>query len=382
MGKNNRKRLTDEQINKNFSTELKAEAWFIAVTYGRRDKMYCPRCGSTKVRDIKKRKPMPFMCDDCRKFFSIRTGTVMEKSRLPLTIWAKSIYEQVYHLRGMPAVVTMNKFGVAKNTAWFLNHRIRKAFENGILTLQKDRKFTSEVEFDETFIGGKVANMKPSTRKRFEERGGGQGGAGKQIVIAAKERKTGKIVTDVIPDRKSETLQGFVEKVTDENAVVMTDDAKGYVGVKREHQTINHSSGIYAYKETNVQGIESHWATIKRGITGNFFAISPKHTKRYMMEFAGRHNIRPLDTDEQIIELARSMKGVRLTYKELTADNGLDNFARPVKGSEWDKKRIRKNVVKAEVNALRKIGKPNPLPNPPKLTSKQLEELLDDHIPY
>lgn len=382
MSKRQGRRLSDDQINRKFSTELKAEAWFIAVFYGRKDRMNCPRCGSTEVKPVPKRKPMPFHCKDCRKYFSVRTGTVMEKSRLPLTIWAKSIYEQVYHLRGMPAVVTMNKFGVAKNTAWFLNHRLRKAFENGVMDLRTSGTFKSDVEVDETFIGGKAANMKPSTKERFVERGGGQGGAGKQIVIAAKDRKTGKIVADVIPDRSGESLQGFVEDVTDKNATVMTDEARGYKGVDREHQTVNHSAGTYDYKGTNVQGVESHWATIKRGISGNFFAISPKHTRRYVMEFAGRHNLRPLGTDEQIITLAKNTRGVRLTYKGLTADNGMDNFARPVKGSVWDLKRIRKNVVRAETKALRKMGRPKPLEELPPMTSEQLEELLDDHIPY
>ena len=385
-----RKRLTDKQIEMKFQTNRRAEKWFIEVFYGSREEMFCPRCGSTRVKDIPKRKPMPFYCRDCRKFFSVRTGTVMAKSRLPLWKWAKNIYKQVYHLRGMPAVVTMNELGVAKNTAWFLNHRIRKAFENNVTNL-REKKFKGEVEVDETFVGGVAANMKPSTKERFKERGGGQGGAGKQIVIAARERETGKVVSEVIEDRTKETLQGFVESVTDENATILTDEAKGYKGMNRDHRSVNHSAGEYSKQGVNVAGVESQWATLKRGINGNFFAISPKHTRRYVMEFSGRHNNRPLDTEEQIKELAKGMIGIRLTYADLTADNGMDNFARPVKGSVWDLKRIRKNKVKAERKALRRMGKPRKLPlvdlqggvyipMPGKQTSDT--SLEDDYIPY
>ena len=120
--------------------------------------MYCPRCGCTDINHNANHPSMKYHCKGCRKFFSIRTGTVMERSKIPLRKWAKNLYKQVYHLRGMPAVVTMNESGVAKNTAWFLNHRIRRAFENSLTPL-KDRKLRGEVEFDETFIGGKAANM-------------------------------------------------------------------------------------------------------------------------------------------------------------------------------------------------------------------------------
>ena len=319
--------------------------------------MHCPRCGSTRVKNNPTRKPMPFHCRDCRRFFSIKTGTVMERSKVPLRKWAQNLYKQVYHLRGAPARVTENELGLAKNTAWFLNHRIRKAFENNLTTLKKDRKFKGEVEFDETAIGGKAKNMSQRTKERFVERGGGQGFGGKQIVIAAKERETGKIIPKVIEDRTQLTMQDFVHEVTDESATVLTDEAVGYKGIERDHKTVNHSEGNYSQRGINVAGVESHWATIKRGISGNFFSISPKHTPRYVMEFAGRHNNRKLDTEEQIAELAKGMIGVRLTYEELTADNGQDNFARPVKGSEWDNKRIRKNTVRAERKALRKMGR-------------------------
>lgn len=178
-------------------------------------------------------------------------------------------------------------------------------------------------------------------------------------------------------------MQGFVEEVADESAIILTDEAKGYKGVNRDHRTVNHSDGSYSYRGVNVAGVESHWGTIKRGVSGNFFSISPKHTNRYVMEFAGRHNNRPLDTEEQIKELAKGMIGARLTYKELTADNGKDNFSRPVKGSVWDLKRIRKNNVRAELKALRRMGRPTRIPLDV-LCGKieKIDPLPDDCIPY
>lgn len=116
MGKK-RKKLTDEQINKFRGTDLKAEKWFMEKFYGNRDNMHCPRCGSTRGKDNPTRKLMPYYCRDCRRFFSIKTGTVMERYKVPLRKWAQNLYKQVYHLRGKLARATENELGVAKNTA-------------------------------------------------------------------------------------------------------------------------------------------------------------------------------------------------------------------------------------------------------------------------
>ena len=70
-------------------------------------------------------------------------------------------------------------------------------------------------------------------------------------------------------------------------------------------------------EQIHTNGIESFWAMLKRAHKGTFHKISKKHLHRYVNEFTGRHNIRALDTLEQMAILARGLEQKRLRYKDL-----------------------------------------------------------------
>ena len=82
---------------------------------------------------------------------------------------------------------------------------------------------------------------------------------------------------------------------------------------------VQHSKGEYARGRVSTNSIESFWATLKRGYHGVYHKMSPKHLHRYVDEFAGRHNIRDLDTIEQMMLIALNTVGKRLRYKDLVA---------------------------------------------------------------
>ena len=116
------------------------------------------------------------------------------------------------------------------------------------------------------------------------------------------------------------TLHGFVGERTAEGATVYTDELRSYrrmPGVK--HQTVRHSAGEYIRGEAHTNGIESHWALLKRGIIGTYHQVSEKHVSRYVAEFSGRHNDRPSDTIDQVRHLVKGMSGKRLRYRYLIA---------------------------------------------------------------
>ena len=339
-----RQTVTFKQIERMFSSEKKAEKWLVESIYGSREEMHCPRCGSVRISDVK-HPTMPYRCKDCRKHFSIRTKTVMECSNLPLTDWAKMIYIMTTELRGRAAMKTHNDLGVDYNTAWFMNHRLRKAYENLVEGLGR---LSGTVEADETAIGGSALVMNKKQHKAFKERGGGQGFKGKEVIGAVLERETGKIIPKVLEGRKKEDLEGLVRDNVEEGSRVLTDEASGYKNLKKDyqHETVNHGTGKYVDGDVHNNTIESHWNTIKRGIKGHFYKISPKHTERYAFEFADRHNDCPQDTLEMMRRLARGMAGVRLTWKDLTAENGKSNFARPESGTVRERKMLIKKEKK------------------------------------
>ena len=199
--------------------------------------------------------------------------------------------------------------GVTQKTAWFMLHRIREAYHTrpGLL-------FSGPVEVDETYMGGKRRNMCKAKRKALE----GRGPVGKTPVVGAKDRATNHVHAAVVGRTGAPTLQGFVRETTDPKAKVFTDDANAYHGLPFDHKSVKHSAGEYVSDDgTHTNGIESFWATLKRAHKGTFHKISPKHLHRYVMEFAGKHNIRDRDTIMQMQMVVSGMVGRRLMYKDL-----------------------------------------------------------------
>jgi len=162
---------------------------------------------------------------------------------------------------------------------------------------------------------------------------GPRGTVGKTAVVGVLNRPTNTVRLDVVEKTDSETLQGFVEGNTAETATVYTDEARAYIGLGRAHETVNHSAGEFVRGEAHTQGMDSLWATIKRAKKGVYHKISVKHLRRYMAQFAGKHNFRDDDTLAQMASIVAGMAGQRLMYRDLIADNGLPSGARTKAGT-------------------------------------------------
>ena len=186
--------------------------------------------------------------------------------------------------------------------------------------------FSGPVEADETYFGGKRANM--SNAKRKELAGTGRGAVGKTAVVGIKDRATKQVPAKVTESVTAPALQGFVVEHTAPDATVYTDDALAYEGLPRHHETVKHSVSEYVRDMAHTNGVESFWSMLKRAHKGSFHKFSPKHLDRYVTEFADKHNIRDADTGEQMGNIVQRMEGKRLQYDELIAPNGLDSGAR------------------------------------------------------
>ena len=322
-GKSHREGISLVELIRRFPNDETAEAYFVQMRwpYG----IACPYCGSMNVKTGAKHKTMPYRCreKECAKRFSTKSRSVMEASKLGFQTWALALFLMATNLKGISSMKLHRDLSINQRSAWFLAHRLR------IALTEPSGPFSGPVEVDETFFGGKRSNMSNAKRKELNVPGKGGGAVGKATVVGVKDRKTGKVIAQVVDGPTSGNLKGFVYAVTMQGATVYTDDAKVYKSLEGvTHKAVKHNAKQYVDGQAHTNGIESFWSMLKCAHMGTFHKLSPKHLNRYVSEFAGRHNMRDYDTTDQMARIALGMDKKRLKYKDLIASNGLDSTAR------------------------------------------------------
>ena len=314
-GKSHRRGITLMELADKFPNEEAAVRWFEGIVWPDGERC-CGHCGGLDTHRVKTGKPMPYRCRDCRKYFSVRTGTALAHSRLPLRKWAFAVYLVCTNLKSISSMKLHRDIGVTQKTAWFMLHRIRETW-----AVETGGAFEGPVEVDEAYFGGLRRNM--SNEKRKELEGAGRGPAGKTAVVGMKDRATKQVAARVVEGTDGETLQGFVDDHASADAKLYTDGTSAYRGTDRAHETVNHSAAEYVrYLEgetVHTNGVESFWSMLKRAHKGTFHNLSVKHLQRYVSEFAGRQNIREMDTIDQMTHVVAGLVGRRLMYSELVA---------------------------------------------------------------
>lgn len=285
-----------------FPDDAAAERYFIESRWS--DGIQCPHCASSNVQAQTTHKTMPHRCRACRRFFSVRTGSLMQDSKLGYQTWLLAAYLLQTAKKGMSSVALAGHLGVCQKTAWFLAHRIREAWAGAPVPL------TGTVETDETYVGG-------TDYHRHHDR---KGCIPKVPVVGARERQSGRVVASVMPAVTRAAMHDWLATHVHHSARLDTDESPVYPGAPvREHYTVSHKRKQYVCGDVTTNGIESFWAILKRSYKGVYHWWSPKHLHRYLAEFTGRFNARELDSLAQLRVLATGMVGKRLSYRTLAA---------------------------------------------------------------
>lgn len=272
----------------------------------------CPHCDSGE--QITKRggkRTGYYRCRECEKEFTVRTGTIFERSHVPLNKWLYAMYIVVTARKGISSLQLSKEIGVQQKTAWFMLQRLREACGGD------DEQLSGIVEVDEAYIGGKEHNKHASKKLRA-----GRGTVGKQPVIGMRERG-GRSVARPITGTDQSTLRAEIERHVKPGSTIYTDEHQGYNSLRGYGRgMVAHSAGEYVGPgDIHINGAESMWAVLKRSINGTWHSVSVKHLERYVNEATFRLNEGnvAIHTLDRLAAFADRAFRVRITYKELTA---------------------------------------------------------------
>lgn len=266
----------------------------------------CPFCQLHQVTKLNGKRQGFYQCNRCRKQFTVRVGTIFERSHIPLRTWLLAVQMLCASKKGMSALQLSRMLGITYKSSWFMCHRIRHAMKGKLPGL-----LTGVLEADETYVGGKAENMH-SKRGR---------GAYKKTPVLAIIQREGSIRTEVLKSVSAKNLREALQRHAHQDSTLMTDEFRSYRAMDEyfaAHHRVNHSRRQYVKGKAHVNTAESFFSLLKRGIYGSFHHVSKEHLHRYCDEFAFRWDMRKVSDVERTEAALRLVEGKRLMYATLT----------------------------------------------------------------
>lgn len=303
-----------------FSTECDAIVYLEGLRW--KSGIVCPLCGGKKTYGCNRRNGLGYHeCSRCHGVFTVRTGTVFERSHVPLTKWLYACYLVITARKGISSIQLAVEIGVTQKTAWFMLHRIRQSCAQ---TIDVGRLLSGIVEADAAYFGGKESGRHESKKKRL-----GWGVAGKIAVLGARERG-GRTFAKVLVKTDKKTVHFNLSRLIDNAAILMTDEHRSYENAPfAGHMVVRHGDSEFVRGKAYTNGIESVWSVLKRGWVGVYHHFSEKHLQLYVNEFCFRLNegVCRNRLEERIADMCRFSLGAgHMTYGKLLSrkgDNGL-----------------------------------------------------------
>ena len=247
-------------------------------------KPICPYCGSEK--STKRKGSFRHHCHSCNAAYSVLIGTIMESTKLPLPKWFLAMVLIINAKKGISSLQLARDLGVNKNTAWYLQKRIRQAMN------EEDQILKGLVEADETYIGGSLTNKH---EKLKEERSYNQSGMEHKIPVLGMIERKGKIIVKVLNKAWGQEIKPILKEKVAQESELITDGFGGYKDLGEHfanHVILNHSKKIRKIGVYHTNTIEGFWSMLKRAIVGQYHKITLNHLQDYLNEIAFKYNYR------------------------------------------------------------------------------------------
>jgi transposase-like protein len=303
--------MTCDLTNPAFTNEDKAREYLEASRWP--EGPVCPFCGqfeTVKPLGGKSMGPGWFHCSDCRDKFTVRTGTLYERSHIPLHKWLLATHLIISSKKGMSALQLSRMLGITYKSSWFMCHRIREQMaptKRGPIGGQN-----RVVESDETVIGGKAKNRAFASKPPK-----------KQTVLTLIDRD-GDSHSFHVANVKAKTLREAMVKVIDRKSHLMTDEWHSYAPIGEEfagHSAVNHSQREYVGMGgfAHINTAECRFSLMKRAVFGTHHSVSEAHLPRYLAEWDFKWNTRKISDGERAALALKGIEGKRLTYRPSNA---------------------------------------------------------------
>jgi transposase-like protein len=272
----------------------------------------CPHCGNcdeARIRKLAGKSTRPGLrkCNECRKQFTVKIGSIFEDSHVPMTHWLQAIYLMCSSKKGISTRQLQRMLGGSMKTAWFMGHRIRHAMAPGSTSPLGGEGVT--VEADETYL-----SKSPKTRKPA---GLPLNAKPAPMVFSLVER--GGAIRSMYLDHRN--VRNALSKHLNDASRLVTDGSNSYkffMPSKDQHESVDHSKREWARGDVHTNTLEGFFSIFKRGLVGVYQHMDKKHLDRYLAEFDFRMNTRAKlgVNDMQRAGIAvEGFAGKRLTYK-------------------------------------------------------------------
>lgn len=271
------------------------------------------RTGSRSERRVWK-------CRECRKQFSVLTGTIFHGTKIPLRKWIFVIWEMASNKNGIAAREIERKYELTAKSAWFMTQRIREAMKRDPMA----GLLTGRVVADETYIGGQPRYRHRNDPREVARKQGaaGQYSTDKTPVVALVSRETREVRAEVMEQVTGYNLRQVLLRHTwSPDTHLHTDKSFKYPRATARfasHTAVDHQAGEYVRGDVTTNYAENFFSQLKRSIDGTHHHVSREHLHRYLAEFSFRYNTCKISDEARMQVLVGRVGGRRLTYRRPT----------------------------------------------------------------
>ncbi len=276
------------ELNRRFPSQRSCLSHLESIRWG--EHPTCVYCNSS-AKVSKRKDVLRYHCNNCNKSFSVLVGTIFEGTKIPMIKWFTAICLISNARKGISARQLARDIEVNKDTAWYMQMRIRAAMKDDNISF-----FEGIIEVDETYVGGSMRNK--TKKERATKYKNVITGMNHKIPLLGIYNRGGRIVVKSISKATGEHIRPVLKKFLKNTVELVTDGFGGYYGldkVYKKHVILYHSKDQHRKGVYHTNTIEGFWSMLKRSIIGQYHNVSNEYIQNYVDELSFKYNNRKID---------------------------------------------------------------------------------------